>query len=101
MPQSYAYQFSLGTVSAMCTAVSFDAGFDCERTFFDGFIAENCQKIGFLHLCRLFQKIFSDCTNNKSELGFVTPTGLLRNSQEFFRVRSVVDSSSGQGTLQM
>ena len=59
----------------MCTAMKFDASFDCVRFFFS-FFAENCQKIGFLNLCQLFLKFLSGCTNNKCELGFVMLSGL-------------------------
>ena len=61
----------------MCTAVRFDATFDCERNFVKDLLAKKCEKkTDFLNRCRPFMKILSGCTNNEKELRFVTATGL-------------------------
>ena len=64
-----------------------------------GFIAENGQNLGSLKTCRLFRDFLSGCTDNKIKPGFVTPIGLLVEAVQSFRVRSVMNRWSGQGTL--
>ena len=56
----------------MRTEVGFDAEFDSER-FFSWIY---CQKKVSLRLIDSFKDFLSVCTNNKSELGFMTHTGL-------------------------
>ena len=55
--------------------------------FFHAFIAENCQKIGFLNLRRLFPKFFYPFAqiiqlHHKSDLGFMMLTGLPGEANE-------------------
>ena len=57
VPQSDAYYLNQKTVSAICTAVSCDASFDCERIFLMDLLPEIVKKC-FLDLCRFFQKLF-------------------------------------------
>ena len=50
--------------------------------FFSFVIAKNCQKLGFLNLCRHFQKFLSGWRNNNSELGCVMLSGFLGEAVE-------------------
>ena len=68
-------------------------------SFCDGFVAGICQKVDFLYLCRLFQKLVSGWINKKK-------TGLRDahcivwwNSGEPLRERSVGDKWSGKVVL--
>ena len=58
MPPNDVYNSNWETVRTMSIAMSFDASFDCERFFLMCFFAKNCQILGLLNLCRLFQKLF-------------------------------------------
>ena len=50
--------------------------FQLGANFFHGYMAENCQKNVSLTFFDFSKNIFSGCTNKKSNLGFVIPTGL-------------------------
>ena len=80
----------------MCTAVSFDASLDCERTFFKDLFPKIVKKRGFLNLCRPSKDFLSSYAHNRDELGVVTPTGLPGEADESI---VGVDSWSSQGTL--
>ena len=69
--------------------------------FFSWFYRQKMSKIGFLNLCRLFQRPFNRL-HKKSYLRFAVPTGLPEEAAEnFIWLHSVVDSWSGQGTIWM
>ena len=59
----------------MCTQMSFDASFDCERTSLIDLLPKLKENY-FLNLCRLFQTFLSGFTNDKSGMAFFMPTGL-------------------------
>ena len=62
----------------MCTAVNFEASFDCEQTFCHGSIRKTTmvEKSFSLTFVDSFQNFSSGCANNNKELGFATPLGL-------------------------
>ena len=60
----------------MSTAVSFDASLDCERFFLMYLLRRIVKKQVSLTFADPSIKFLSGCINNKSELGFVIPTGL-------------------------
>ena len=66
----------------MCTAVIFDASFDCERTFVMDLLPKVVKKSVSLTFVDSSKKISSDCTNNQSELVFGMSCGLPREAVE-------------------
>ena len=75
MSQSDAYHMNWETVWAMCKARRFMQ----VSTVDDFFSQVHCwiaSKKVFQNLCRRVQKLFIFCTNNKSQLAFVIPTGV-------------------------
>ena len=60
----------------MCIAMSFDAGFDCEQESFIYLLPKIVKNYVSLFFVESSKNFLSSCTNNKSELSFVIPTGL-------------------------
>ena len=60
----------------MCTARSFDASLDCEKILLSDSLQKVVETLVSLTLVDSSKNFLSGCTNNKSELSFVTPTGL-------------------------
>ena len=88
VPQNDTYQLNGATLSAMCTAVNFDASFDCGRTFVNDFLLKIVSK----NVNRMHIKCAGLCD---------AQCVAWRSSRERFRVRSLVDGWFGHCSLLM